>query len=404
MRKLKGRRSGFHNKISTSLKNRVTATVLPLIFVITLVLTFYSSSSHLGEIPGSAALLSAQLTVPQGGGKLISQQLENLAGLLSQSTKEASSTLNINSSSSATSSSSSSSSSVSQVDPNSTVSAVSQPAAVSAAVASALKLVKTLQFGTRTGGEYETLGDICVYNQTAHHTADIKNQLAIKPDVKINLKVVPQVLIVHTHTTESYSVADTGTYVANAEFRTSDKSKSVVRVGDEIAKALQANGIGVIHDTTYNDYPEYTGAYDKSLAVIQSNMKKYPSIKVVLDIHRDTIQYTDGSRAKPTAVINGKKAAQLMIVSACNEAETSLSVPDWQYNYRFGLRIQQQLVKSYPGLARPLNLCPRRYNMQASHGSLLVEFGTDVNTLDEAIYAGQLFGQTLAQVLLGLQV
>jgi stage II sporulation protein P len=176
-----------------------------------------------------------------------------------------------------------------------------------------------------------------------------------------------------------------------------------VEVGDEIAKYLEANGIGVYHDTAYNDYPEFDGAYERSLAAIQNDMKKYPSIKVVLDIHRDSIQNDDGTRIKPTVVIGGKKAAQVMIISACGEPGSSMTVPNWQWNYRFALRIEQQLNKTYPGLARPIELVDKQYNQQVSHGALLIDFGTDVNTLDEATYSGELFGQSLAKVLKSLQ-
>lgn len=350
----------------------------------------------MGSAARGAAALSAKLTVPQGGAQLAATGVN---GLVTAFAGQSGGTQPEEDDSASRASSASSPAAA----PSSSVSSQAASSPQTSSAAAGKKPVKTAQYTMLSGSEYETYGKICVYNQTAHHSADIAKQLSIRPDVHINLKAAPQVLIVHTHTTESYASSDTGFYDPNAATRNTDKSKSVVKVGDEIAASLEKSGIGVIHDTTYNDYPDYNGAYDRSLAVIENNLKKYPSIKVVLDIHRDSIQYTDGTRVKPTAVVNGKKAAQVMVVAACDEAETSLSVPDWQYNYRFALRIQQQLVTQFPGLARPLNLCPRRYNMQASHGSLLVEFGTDVNTLDEAAYAGELFGQSLAQVLLGLQ-
>ena len=132
-------------------------------------------------------------------------------------------------------------------------------------------------------------------------------------------------------------------------------------------------------------------------------MKKYPSIKVVLDIHRDSIQEDDGTRIKPTAEINGKKAAQIMIVCGCGEVSSKLTVPDWKSNYRFALRLQQQLDSSSPGLARPVQLVDKQYNEQVSHGSLMINIGTDVSTLDEAVYSGQLLGQSLSTVLKNLQ-
>lgn len=266
----------------------------------------------------------------------------------------------------------------------------------------ALRPVKAVQFTKATGSKDETYGSIAVSNQTASHQPDIKNQLAIRPDVHIFKQQGPQVLILQTHTTESYAAADASGYDPAAATRSTDNAKNVSGVGGEIAKQLESYGIGVIHDTACYDYPDYTAAYDKSLAAIENYLKQYPSIQVVLDVHRDAIQYSDGTRVKPTAVIDGKKAAQVLLVAPCDES-TALPVPDWQQNYRFALQLQQSMQTLYPGLARPVSLCPRRYNMQASHGSLMVEIGTDVNTLEEAEYSGRIFGHALAQLLMSLR-
>jgi len=110
---------------------------------------------------------------------------------------------------------------------------------------------------------------------------------------------------------------------------------------------------------------------------------------------------SDGTRIKPTAVINGKKAAQVMIISGCDDDGT-LGFPNWEYNLRLAMRLQKSMADLYPGLGRPLNFCARKYNENMTKGSLLVEFGTEVNTLDEAAYAGELFGKALVSVLNGL--
>ena len=336
------------------------------------------------------------LTLPQGGALLLSEKLGNVSaafaagtGGMQEDDDEAGASAGLINSGAASHASSS-------------ASAASQASSSVPASASVLKPVRTSQMGPKTGAQYETYQNICVYNQCTEHKADIANQLKIRPDVHIFAKKGPQVLIIHTHTTESFADRDDGYYDPSHPTRNADRSKSVCRIGDEIAKALEANGIGVIHDVNYHDYPSYSNAYAKTLTDIQKDLKQYPSIQVVLDVHRDAIQYSDGSRAKPTAVINGKKAAQVMVVAPCEEGD-ALPIPDWQMNYRFGLRVQKQLLSDFPGLARPLNLYPARYNMQATHGSLLVEFGTDVNTLDEVIYAGSMFGQSLSKVLLGLK-
>jgi stage II sporulation protein P len=230
--------------------------------------------------------------------------------------------------------------------------------------------------------------NIWVKNTNKNHSIDVAAELDKQPAIKIIKNSTPQVLIYHTHTTEAF-LGDT---------RSQDPSKSVVAVGDQIANQLKAAGINVYHDTTLHDYPSYNGSYDRSKVTMQNDLKKYPGIQVTLDIHRDAMGTSDGTRIKPTTVINGKKAAQIMIISGCDDTG-SLGFPNWEYNLRFAVRLQQSLSNLYPGLARPLDFCDRKYNENLTKGSLLVEFGTEVNTLDEATYSGELFGKALASVL-----
>nr|WP_319489439.1 stage II sporulation protein P [uncultured Caproiciproducens sp.] len=230
--------------------------------------------------------------------------------------------------------------------------------------------------------------NIWVKNTNKNHTVDVASELQKQPAVKIIKNSTPQVLIYHTHTTEAF-LGDT---------RSQDKSKSVVAVGDQIAAQLKAAGINVVHDTTLHDYPSYNGSYDRSKVTMQNDLKKYPGIQVTLDIHRDAMGTSDGTRIKPTVTINGKKAAQVMIISGCDDDGT-LGFPNWEYNLRLAVRLQKSLADLYPGLGRPLNFCARKYNENLTKGSLLVEFGTEVNTLDEAVYSGELFGKALVNVL-----
>lgn len=247
-----------------------------------------------------------------------------------------------------------------------------------------------------TGTQYQ---NFWVKNDTEKHkNIDIGAELAKKPDIKIKKNSGPQVLIMHTHTTEGFMEADEGFYYESFYARSQDNAKNVVHVGDAIAAQLQKAGIGVIHDTTVHDYPSYNGSYGRSAQTIQKNLKQYPSIQVVLDIHRDALTASDGTKKKPTVKINGKKAAQIMILSGCDDDGT-LGFPGWEYNLRFALRLQQSVETMYPGLTRPLYFDASKYNMDMTHGSLLIEIGTDANTADEVAYSGELVGSALSQVL-----
>lgn len=229
-------------------------------------------------------------------------------------------------------------------------------------------------------------------------TVDVAAELAQKPDLGLTATDEPQVLIMHTHTTEAYMTYFAGYYNPDAPSRSTDNSRNVVAVGEAIAETLRAAGIGVIHDATVHDSPKYTGAYERSAATVKSILEQYPSIKVVLDVHRDAIMRGDTTKIKPTVEIDGKKAAQIMIISSVTDTP-SVPHPDWEQNLQFAVRLQSAVYNKYQNLARPLYLVDSRYNQHLTHGSLLVEFGSDSNTLEEAVYSGQLLGKTLAQVL-----
>ena len=209
----------------------------------------------------------------------------------------------------------------------------------------------------------------------------------------------PQVLIVHTHTTECYLEHDDGVYTPDDATRIDNPTKNMVAVGNALAAELKKVGIGVIHDTAIHDQP-YSGAYGHSKASVEAYLKQYPTIRVVLDLHRDAIYPDDNTRIKPTAVIDGKKAAQVMIIVGMLNSKTAPN-PHTADNLAFAVRLQQQLHTEYEGLMRPLNLANARYNQQLTTGSLLLEMGSDANTLEEAVYAAELVGKGLVQVLLG---
>lgn len=230
---------------------------------------------------------------------------------------------------------------------------------------------------------------------------NIPDLLSKRPDAVIELNKDVQVLIVHTHTSESYIDKDLGYYPADFYPRCTDPDYNVVAVGEAIKTQLENAGIKTLHDTTVHDNPTYNGAYSRTAQTIINNLQNHPSLKVVLDIHRDSIGNDESGRVKPTFTYNGKKAAQVMIISGCDEGG-SWYFPEWEYNLRLALRIQQMGEKMYPGLMRPLNFSVSEYNMSITRNSLLLEVGSDVNTFDEAVYSGELLGKVLSEVLLDL--
>lgn len=207
----------------------------------------------------------------------------------------------------------------------------------------------------------------------------------------------PQVLIMHTHTMESYEYSDRGYYDSDYNGRSADPTKSVVAVGQVIAEEIAAAGISVIHDGTIHD-ELYNGAYERSSQTVKQLLARYPSIKVVLDIHRDALEESDGTRLSVVKTINGKQAAQIMIISAADDG--TYDIPDYKNNFRFACCLQQQIESDWNGLTRPVLFQYCQYNQQLCSGSLLIEVGGHANTLEQALYSAHLLGKSIAKALL----
>lgn len=204
-----------------------------------------------------------------------------------------------------------------------------------------------------------------------------------------------QILIVHTHATEAYTQEADDRYEESDDHRTTDTDHSVVRVGEELARALEEQGLHVLHCTTLFDHPNYTGSYTRSGAAVEEYLAAYPGIRVVIDVHRDALGSGD-TIYKTVADIDGLMAAQLMFVMG---SDVNLENPDWEQNLTLALTLQQAANARYGTLMRPTNLCDYRYNQQLCPGSLLLEVGTAGNTLSEAITAVRLFAETAGPVL-----
>ncbi len=234
-----------------------------------------------------------------------------------------------------------------------------------------------------------------ITESTATSFAKIKNQTSkiIDENLLLSEKLEfeannqkPKVLIIHTHTTESYYEQD----------RSIDEEKNMIAVGSVIESALTAAGIAVIHDKTVHDYPSYNGSYTRSFATASKNLSNNSDINIILDVHRDAVATEDGSKLSLTTEIEGVKTAQLMFVVGTDE---QLSHPYWRENLKLALKLQKEADSLYQGLMRPINLRSQRFNQQISKGSIILEVGTNGNRLEEAKQGAKLFSDVLIKVL-----
>ena len=206
----------------------------------------------------------------------------------------------------------------------------------------------------------------------------------------------PQVLIIHTHATESYTMPAGAEYEATDSFRTTDTRCNMVRIGDEMAQVMSEAGLGVVHDRTLHDYPSYSGSYDRSLKAIEDYLAEYPTISFVLDVHRDAVQDANGNQFKLLCG-EDKNAAQLEFVIGSNGG--GLSHDLWRENLKLACAVQETLYQDYPTLMRPITVRNSRYNQFKTTGSLLVEVGTAGNSLEEAVNAARLFAAGFAETI-----
>ena len=208
----------------------------------------------------------------------------------------------------------------------------------------------------------------------------------------------PQILILHTHGSEAYTPTAGTDVVWSGNLRTTDSRYNVVQVGDEMADVFSEAGISVLHDRTLYDYPSYNEAYDRSLAAIESYLAQYPSLRFILDVHRDAIEDGQGNQYKVVSTIDGVgTAAQLTLVVGSDGS--GLPHPNWMENLKLAVALQEDLLTSYPTLMRPILLRNSRYNQHATTGSLLVEVGAAGNSPEEAALAGRLFAERMVEVL-----
>ena len=250
---------------------------------------------------------------------------------------------------------------------------------------------------TSTGkddGTYLSAQKVYIKNDTSK-TVDIP-ALASQA-VDLNLGAGPQILIYHTHGSEAYTQTENSRYTESDAYRTTDCTKNVVLVGEAMAEVFRSMGFEVIHDTTLYDYPVYNGAYERSRDGIGKWLAQYPTIKFVLDVHRDALVSEDGAAYKLISQEGDEKVAQVMLVVGSDAS--GASHPRWQENLALAVKLQLLLTGQYDQLARPITLRSTRFNQDTSPGALLVEVGGHGNTLAEAIAGGKKFAQTAGELL-----
>lgn len=247
--------------------------------------------------------------------------------------------------------------------------------------------------------EVEELADSIHINDQTSKYYRVSNMLLNPIDLGIDKDAdQPEILIVHTHGTESYANDENYDYEATVDRRSTDKEVSIAKIASLLAENLNEFGINTVYSDEYHDYPEYTGSYDRSRETIESYLEKYPSIKMVIDVHRDAIIGLNDQHTYTTVEIDGEECAQIMMVIGTNAG--GLEHDNWQDNLNNAVNLQAYIDQVDEGLMRDINLRESRFNQDETSGSMLIEVGTSGNTLTQAINAIEVFSQDLAEYLL----
>lgn len=193
----------------------------------------------------------------------------------------------------------------------------------------------------------------------------------------------PLVLIVHTHATESYLPA------SGSNFHSKGEENTVRDVGNVLAASLEKEGIAVVHDKTLHDDPSYNNSYNRSYNTIEQLLKKYPTVKCVIDLHRDAVS---SEAPAATVSVDGKKCAKYSFVVG-NLAST------YEANKKFISALNKTASEDYNGYTGKVLERGYRYNQDFTSKSLLLEIGYNRNQIDEARNSAEIFGKILADTL-----
>ena len=171
----------------------------------------------------------------------------------------------------------------------------------------------------------------------------------------------------------------------------------MIAVGRAFKDALKKQGINSIHCEIMHDAEGYRDAYARAEETILQYLERYPTIRLVVDIHRDAVIKSDGSIVRPVTVVDGKAVAQVMCVVGSNwggEANDR-----WEANLSIALKLREKLNSQGADLCRPVYLKGSTYNQEFSQYSILLEVGACGNSLDEAIAAAEITAASLSQII-----
>lgn len=244
---------------------------------------------------------------------------------------------------------------------------------------------------------YLSLGTSYIHNETVY-TPDVGELLARELS-RPSATDKPVVLILHTHTSESYLPAGTD-YITeplgNLTY-SRDGNQNVLSVGEVLCRTLNEKGITAIHCTVMHDDPTFSGSYSRSAETVKKYLEMYPSIEYVIDLHRDAVTTSEGNVVRAVSGTDEDAAAQVMAVVGTDGNGTEFA--HWEDNLALALQLREKLNTGNSALCRPVSLRNASFYQELAKHSLLLEIGTAANSIEEAKRAAVLVGEALAELI-----
>lgn len=224
--------------------------------------------------------------------------------------------------------------------------------------------------------------DLVVQVHNDHSSDELLVEI-IRPENTPEQSVPRRILIYHTHTYEAYQQDSQAPYAQLEKWRTKDENHNVVAVGRALGASLEAIGFQVTHDTTAFEPPTMSDAYDRSLKMLETRQRSGEQYDLYIDLHRDALAST--ATIKRTVTTGDAEIARFMVLIGQGTTGGYAEKPDWLTNKEIADRITESLNEQIDGLARDVKVKTGRFNQHIADCCILIECGTNWNTLQEVL-------------------
>lgn len=245
-------------------------------------------------------------------------------------------------------------------------------------------LKATVLLANERKNEFFTVTEM--FNIASRLSNSIRDLKKYSEEVNKNMNII----LFHTHGTEAYKE------FAKKNYRSDNVKNNIVGIGGIIAKNLKNYGLNINHLTEYNDIPSYNLSYANSKKLVTKHLDAKKK-NLIIDIHRDGADaesdYEKILESATRVKINNEYIATFsIIIGGENENIEDLK--------KIANTVKSVSDDLYPGLCRGVVIRDGAYfNQNISDYALLVEVGSNLNTIDEAKTTADFLSEILCNAI-----